>query len=60
MNGGEVEFVFTGNTDQLKEKFKDTEKALLGLTDIAEKAGETLDNMIDGDILKTLNPWGLK
>jgi ABC-type antimicrobial peptide transport system permease subunit len=23
MNGGEVEFVFTGNTDQLKEKFKD-------------------------------------
>lgn len=47
MNGGEVEFVFTGNTDQLKEKFKDTEKGLLGLTDIAEKAGETLDSVFD-------------
>ena len=60
MNGGEVEFVFTGNTDQLKEKFKDTEKALLGLTDIAEKAGETLDNMIDGDILKNLKSMGIE
>ena len=60
MNGGEVEFVFTGNTDQLKEKFKDTEKALLGLTDIAEKAGETLDNMIDGDILKHLKSMGIE
>ena len=47
MTGGEVEFVFTGNTDQLKEKFKDTEKGLLGLTDIAEKAGETLDSVFD-------------
>lgn len=60
MNGGEVEFVFTGNTDQLKEKFKDTEKGLLGLTDIAEKAGETLDNMIDGDILKNLKSMGIE
>jgi len=55
-----VEFVFTGNTDQLKEKFKDTEKGLLGLTDIAEKAGETLDNMIDGDILKNLKSMGIE
>ena len=60
MNGGEVEFVFTGNTDQLNEKFKDTEKGLLGLTDIAEKAGETLDNMIDGDILKNLKSMGIE
>lgn len=60
MNGGEVEFVFTGNTDQLKEKFKDTEKGLLGLTDIAEKAGETLDNMFDGDILKNLKSMGIE
>ncbi len=60
MNGGEVEFVFTGNTDQLKEKFKDTEKGLLGLTDIAEKAGEALDNMIDGDILKNLKSMGIE
>ena len=60
MNGGEVEFVFTGNTDQLKEKFKDTEKGLLGLTDIAEKAGESLDNMIDGDILKNLKSMGIE
>lgn len=60
MKGGEISYVATIDTKQLKEKFKDTEKGLLGLTDIAEKAGEALDNMIDGDILKNLKSMGIE
>ena len=47
MNGGEIDFVFTANTDQLEKVFNDAEKGLLGLTDIAKKAGEGIDSVFD-------------
>lgn len=47
MNGGEIDFVFTANTDQLEKVFKDAEKGLLGLSDIAKKAGEGIDSVFD-------------
>lgn len=60
MNGGEISYVATIDTKQLKSQLKDGEKSLLGFNDIAEKAGETLDNMIDGDILKNLKSMGIE
>jgi len=47
MNGGEIDFVFTANTDQLEKVFKDAEKGLLGLSDVAKKAGEGIDSVFD-------------
>ena len=47
MNGGEIDFVFTANTDRLEKVFNDAEKGLLGLTDIAKKAGEGIDSVFD-------------
>lgn len=60
MNGGEISYVATIDTKQLKSQLKDGEKSLLGFNDVAEKAGETLDNMIDGDILKNLKSMGIE
>ena len=60
MNGGELSYVATIDTKQLKSQLKDGEKSLLGFNDVAEKAGETLDNMIDGDILKNLKSMGIE
>ena len=47
MNGGEISYVATIDTKQLKSQLKDGEKSLLGFNDIAEKAGETLDSVFD-------------
>jgi len=60
MNGGEISYVMTVTAKQLKSQLKDGEKSLLGFNDVAEKAGETLDNMIDGDILKNLKSMGIE
>ena len=60
MNGGEISYVATVDTKQFKSQLKDGEKSLLGFNDVAEKAGETLDNMIDGDILKNLKSMGIE
>ena len=57
--GVKLSYVATIDTKQLKSQLKDGEKSLLGFNDVAEKAGETLDNMIDGDILKNLKSMGL-
>jgi len=58
--GVKLSYVATIDTKQLKSQLKDGEKSLLGFNDVAEKAGETLDNMLDGDILKNLKSMGIE
>ena len=42
MNGGEISYVATIDTKQLKSQLKDGEKSLLGFNDVAEKQEKRL------------------
>lgn len=60
ITGGELSYVITVDTKQLKTQLKDGEKTLMGFNDVAEKAGESLDKMVDGNILKNLKSMGIE
>ena len=60
ITGGELSYVISVDTKQLKTQLKDGEKTLMGFNDVAEKAGESLDKMVDGNILKNLKSMGIE
>ena len=60
ITGGELSYVITVDTKQLKTQLKDGEKTLMGFNDVAEKAGESLDKMVDGNILNNLKSMGIE
>lgn len=60
ITGGELSYVLTVDTKQLKPQLKDAEGNLMGFSQIAEKAGESLDKMVDGNILNNLKSMGIE
>ena len=60
ITGGELNYAVTVDVDQLKKSLTDAEGNLQGFSDVAELAGEKLDNALKGNVVENLKKIGLQ
>lgn len=60
ITGGQLSFELEVNPDALRKALTDAEGKLMGFGDVAELAGEKLDNALKGNVVENLKKIGLQ